>query len=247
MGFDWGSHFWHSAFIWATLVAAVCGGVGVGAAFIAGMVGYQVTEFSLQKGRDAVTDANERISEARIDADKKIAFAREEAKVEVEKAHAEIAKANVEIETAKRDAENARLEQERLKAQLAWRTIEPRQLEMMRANLADARGTVFLEYAENDPEAIYFSIQIANLFNDRARWQVGVGTVAYPTALVFGLFIRGSEGNETLRQIRSAFTAAGIGFSSDPPPNVSMMTRSGSAPLGNEDALISIGSKRPPL
>lgn len=66
----------HSGFIFATWVAAVFGGIGIAAAFLSAIVGYQLTE-------QALSDANE-----------KITIAREEARAEVAKAHAEAAKAN---------------------------------------------------------------------------------------------------------------------------------------------------------
>lgn len=197
---------------------------------------------------DAAKQLGKEVASVRSDADAKIGIAREEAKAVGDKAAADIAKANAEIETARRDAENARLEQERLKTQLAWRTIRPEQLQTLRTVLANARGTVFIEYAQNDPEAASFAAQLTQAFsNDPSRWRVGAGMVSYPTYAVFGLAIRGRDDNATLGLIRKAFTDAGVGFGTDPPPNVSTINRSGGAPQGNEDAVIAIGSKRPPV
>lgn len=206
----------------------------------------QKAQGEASRANEAAGKAHERAAALEADAEK--------ARAELGKANADIANAQKTIAEAQRqtavlqkEAETARLEQERLKAQLAWRTIAPNQLQKMRDALATARGTIFIEYAQNDPEATYLAIQLSHLFSDQTRWQVGTGTVSYPTAVVLGLFVRGKEGNETLQQIRHAFTAAGVAFSSDPPPNVTAVMRSGGAPRGSEDAVIAVGSKQPAL
>jgi hypothetical protein len=194
------------------------------------------------RANEAAGAAHERAAALEVDA--------ERARAELGKANADIASAQIAIADARRqtaalekEAAAARLEQERLKEQLAWRSLSPMQSDTLRTALANVRGTVFIEYAQNDPEATSFAIQLSHLF-DTSRWQIGAGTVAYPTAAVFGLFIRGPGGNQTLQSVREAFAQVGVAFSTDPPPNVPVVTRSGGTPMGNEDVLISVGSKR---
>ena len=105
----WIPQFGHTVFFWSTLVAAVCGGIGIGAAFISAMVGYELSEWSSQ-------DANERIKKARSDSDEKIGVAREESKSAIEKAQADIAKSRAEAAEANARALEARLELEKFKA-----------------------------------------------------------------------------------------------------------------------------------
>jgi hypothetical protein len=71
----------HSVFITATWIAAICGGIGIVAAFVSAIVGYQLTENAL------------------VEKDIQISAARNEAMIEVAKSNA-IAKA-AEEETAK--------------------------------------------------------------------------------------------------------------------------------------------------
>ena len=54
----------HSVFIVATWIAAIFGGIGVGAAFISAIVGYQLTENALSDSRVKISAADARASEA---------------------------------------------------------------------------------------------------------------------------------------------------------------------------------------
>jgi hypothetical protein len=46
----------HSAFIGAIWIAAIFGGIGIGAAFISAIVGYQLTEESLAEANRRIAD-----------------------------------------------------------------------------------------------------------------------------------------------------------------------------------------------
>jgi hypothetical protein len=165
------------------------------------------------------------------------------AQADIAKANAQIAGANERAAALENEAAQARVEQERLKAQLAWRAIEPGKMQTLRTLLANSKGTVFIEYAANDPEATYFAIQIARIFDDRTHWTLEVGSVSSPGLVMLGLFVRGKEDNKTVQSIRAAFTAVKVPFLTDPWPNVAVIQRSGNAPRGNEDAVITVGSK----
>jgi hypothetical protein len=55
-----------TVFIVATWTAAICGGVGIGAAFISAIVGYQLTEKSLKDSDVKIAEANARAKEAEL-------------------------------------------------------------------------------------------------------------------------------------------------------------------------------------
>jgi hypothetical protein len=55
----------HSVFIAATWVAAIFGGIGIGAAFVSAIVGYQLTEESLAEANRRIAEANAQAEQAR--------------------------------------------------------------------------------------------------------------------------------------------------------------------------------------
>lgn len=57
--------FWESVFFWATGLAAIAGAVSVASAFVAGIVGYQVTDRVLKESEVKIADANARAEEAK--------------------------------------------------------------------------------------------------------------------------------------------------------------------------------------
>lgn len=178
----------HSVFIVATWIAAICGGIGIGAAFISAIVGYQLTENSL-------TDANEKIATARSDADSKIGVAREEAKVELGKAQADIAKANVAIAQAdaraaeaNAKAETERVERLKLEAKLAPRALGPAKQALLTAALQPILtgiGVDLIVFESLGPDVGPLSREIAKAITD-----AGI-TVRILTPLPSGLFATG--------------------------------------------------------
>ncbi len=92
----------HSVFIGATWVAAVFGGIGIGAAFVSAIVGYQLAEESL-------ADANKRIAESQAEAgraNEAAGKAHERAAMlehDASQAHERIARLNNETEILKAD------------------------------------------------------------------------------------------------------------------------------------------------
>jgi hypothetical protein len=49
----WIPQFGHTVFFWSTLIAAVFGGVGLGAAFISAMVAYELSEWASRDANEA--------------------------------------------------------------------------------------------------------------------------------------------------------------------------------------------------
>jgi hypothetical protein len=68
------------------------------------------------------------------------------------------------------EAESAKLETERLKAQMAWRTIPHDISAKLKEILSMTPAKVNIQHVANDPEALYLAIQIANIFGE-AKWE----------------------------------------------------------------------------
>ena len=66
--FMWGMPlvFWESVFFWATITAAVAGGISVTAAFISAIVGYQVTDLVQREANERISKTNERAANAEL-------------------------------------------------------------------------------------------------------------------------------------------------------------------------------------
>jgi hypothetical protein len=54
--------FWQSVFFWATVIAAIASGIGVTAAFVSAMVGYQISDMVQSEADQRIADAHERAS-----------------------------------------------------------------------------------------------------------------------------------------------------------------------------------------
>jgi len=57
---------WATIFVWATILAAVFGGIGVICLFVSGWVGYQITGVSQRKANVQIAEANARALEAKL-------------------------------------------------------------------------------------------------------------------------------------------------------------------------------------
>lgn len=139
------------------------------------------------------------------------------------------------------EAQNAKLETERLKAQLAWRSIPPAEAAQLKDALSKTPSKINIQHVAGDPEALYLAIQIANIFGE-AKWEVQMLAVTMAGSLVFGIFIPSNATNDPT-PIRSAFELAHIGFSKGPLPPPGMGF-GGSIP---DAPIIFVGSKKPSL
>jgi hypothetical protein len=175
-----------------------------------------------------------------------------EAKAEAERAKAEVARANEAIATAtertaelEKEAAEARAEQERLKAQLAWRTLSPNVLDRLVAGLTGGSGSVAIGYTQNDPEALAAQIskafERANNRRPEEPWKIQPDPRLYSDRVLFGIFIPG------------LFTSSGIPFFTNDVPQPVIAIGGGGAGISiggsavRDDALIMIGSKAPPF
>jgi len=150
--------------------------------------------------------------------------------------------ANLEVKAAglEKEAADAKLEQEKLKAQLAWRLISPAIASKLERVLSVDPGSVNLRYTDGDPEALYLAIQFSQIFA-KAHWKVAPGAVKLSNAIVFGINLPDANSVDA-RTLRKAFSAANVPFSPNalPPPGVSFNI---SAIL--EAPVLMVGSKQP--
>ena len=86
--------------------------------------------------------------------------------------------------------------------------------------LALKPAQVNIQYPAGDTEAQYFAIQFGNIF-DKAKWQVAMFSATLHGTVAWGLFIPDPVFDAT-PTIREAFTAVGIGFSTDALPPAGM-------------------------
>jgi len=112
-----------------------------------------------------------------------------------------------------KEALQARIEQERLKAQFAWRVLPNEISADLERHLSQHPGKINVQYVANDPEALYFAIQFANIFVN-AKWEVQMLAMQIAGTAIFGIWIPDSPSPDTAIA-RDAFGAARIGFSSD--------------------------------
>lgn len=136
-----------------------------------------------------------------------------------------------------KEAANARLETERLKAQLAWRSLPPDMAKTLSERLSEHPGKVTVQYGSNDPESQYFAIYLANIFQ-AANWQVAMLSVTFANVLATGLIIPNGASTD-IDAMRIAFRVAGIPFSSVPVPSSAIAT--GNMIQGS--AILFVGSK----
>lgn len=102
--------FWESVFRWATGIAAIAGGIGVTAAFISAIVGYQITDRVAKESDKKISEANARAEEAKATS----AQANERAA----QAEARAAEANLELARFKAPRSLSKSQQDSLRDKL---------------------------------------------------------------------------------------------------------------------------------
>ena len=113
------------------------------------------------------------------------------------------------------EAENAKLETERLKAQMAWRTIPHDISAKLKEILSTTPAKVNIQHVANDPEALYLAIQIANIFGE-AKWEVQMLAVTMAGSLVFGIFVPDNQSPETSFEFIQALVKCKLIFHKTP-------------------------------
>lgn len=179
--------FWQSVFFWATVVAAVSGGIGISAAFVSAMVGYQISDI-------VQADADERIAEATARG--------EEARAEAGKAHERAA-------ALEKEAAEARVEQERIKVRLASRRLTAEQYKILTGVLRGHPMDIVLSFAQGDPEARLYADDIGKvLFLDATEPKL---SSVFSTQVMLGLKVHPrSDKDDDAALVITAFKEAGI-------------------------------------
>jgi hypothetical protein len=115
---------WESVFFWATGLAAFAGAIAFASAFVAGIVGYQVSDSVQREAEKKIADANARGEEAKLDSAKALESANKAAE-NLAGANERAAQANERAANAEKRAAEANLALERFKAP---RSITPVQI-----------------------------------------------------------------------------------------------------------------------
>lgn len=230
---------------WTNIMLSSLGAAAFAAAFL-GVSTYAVVQLQKQEAADAQSaleqykvsakrDFDIAIGEAQAAADVKINKARDDANIAIEQIHQQ----NLVLEKTTVDA---KLEQERLKAQLAWRTVLPDVELALKSELEKNAGAVNVRYTDGDPEALFLALQYSSIFA-AAHWQVGFGGVKFQNTLAFGLFIPGPD-NQQVFSLRKAFNDAKIPFDPQDLPPIGMGTVISTVPNA---PILMVGSKKPDI
>jgi hypothetical protein len=140
--------------------------------------------------------------------------AAEIAKQGAAQANATAAQANERAAELENEAEQARLETQKLKAEMAWRTITPQQHDIIVSMLRGHQIEVWTYWVGTDPEATLYRNDI-----DKTLTDAGVKTKYFSGwQMALGLQLTNIPGPEHDLLIK-AFRAAGINLESVPPPS----------------------------
>jgi hypothetical protein len=149
----WGfsSEFWSSVVFWATTIAAIAGAVSVASGFIAGFVGYKVSDIVQKQTSVAIAEAN-----ARAEAAKQAS-----------------AEANARAAEANEKAEAERLARVKIEERLAPRQLQDATVHQIVEVFKVDRATAMILHFGDSPEIVRFSNQLAAAVTN-AGWRVGV-------------------------------------------------------------------------
>ena len=194
---DFSNPFWDSVFWCSTVATAIFGGLAVMAGFLAAVVGTKTASAAQRKSAEQIAQANARAA----DANKQAALAIEGTTL------------------AQKDVAQAKLETEKLKAQLAWRDIDPAKALDQTIKLSAEKGAVFIEYVQGDPESLYLAIKLSEVFGN-AGWHVSSSGNQYGPTLIFGVFVPDNSNNgKNVSLVRDALRALDVEFTPTIPPS----------------------------
>jgi hypothetical protein len=165
----------HSVFIGATWVAAIFGGIGIGAAFISAIVGYQLSEESLAEANKRIAEANAQAERARADAAGSMAIAAD-AQNRASGARREAAQANERAAQLERDAAVARKEtaEAQLKLEQLRKLAEPRNInfDVFRKELeGKPKARVQIWYLPDSSDGYWYAFRLAAALSD-SGWEI---------------------------------------------------------------------------
>jgi hypothetical protein len=190
-------------------------------AFVAGAATWAVVRLQrIELAKSALeleqykVDAAKDLEAAKTESDAKIAVARAESAAAIEKAQADIAKAvtqtakaNERAAALEKEAANARAEQERLKAQLAWRRLTKEQHDFLVAALRPHATKLDLSHPD-DSEAALLASEIEQTLKE-AGWTVSNSTGFWAPKPPIGIIV-GQQSDTIPHPLAKALADAGF-------------------------------------
>ena len=183
------------------------------------------------------TEATARDNEARASI--------ETAQAKIIDGEAKIVAAEERIAITRKEAANAALETERVKQQLAWRTITAEDANRMVYLLSRQPGDLLITYVQGDPEALYLLAQFSQIF-EAAGWQVGNRGDTAGGGILFGVSVPMEQAcsQQSVALVLAAIAQSHIPFHREQPPPARIMFQAQRP--GPQTVLIYIGPKLPP-
>jgi hypothetical protein len=215
-----GTAWWSGFYFWVS----ICALIGLGVA--------EIASHRYSDRKDELAAIEQEAIQRRHDED--MAHVQHDTAQAIERA----AKLEKETAQAQKETAQARLEQERLKAQLAWRALTPEISAQLGTFLSQhPPGKINVQHVANDPEALYLAIQFANAFA-AAKWEIQMLAVTMAGAVVFGVWVPDSPSADTAT-VRAALETIHVGFSTNvlPPGGMAFGGTIADAPI------LFIGSK----
>ena len=223
-------HGWEEAMRFSLAVVGVAGLiVGVSTYFVVTLQREEIASSRDEFDRYRV-EAGREVASVRAEADSKIESAREDAKVAVEKAQADIANAKKQAAALEKETAQARLEQDRLRAQLAWRHLTADQSRIIARNIRNVGFEFKLFAVGSDPESMVFGGEIKKALEAGGRNIDLFGAQFLGPVPILGIVVSGTL--EQINQLAKVFTEAGL----------NVVGEVG----GSDNPHIKVGSKPPP-
>jgi hypothetical protein len=198
--------FWQNVVLGATIAALVLGILTAAAAAVSTFLSSRIADVVQQ-------DADQRILEARTRG--------EEARADAAKANQRASEAAERAAALEKEAAETRLQYEKLKAAVAWRSIEPNNVKRLVKRLSERPSVVQLEYVQGDPEAQRLAAQLFAAFRE-AKWESQVRARVYVGA-ASGIWVlpNATPSDSTslsVSTVRDAFASIGLSFASQGAP-----------------------------
>lgn len=161
--------FWQSVFFWATVTAAVSGGLGVTAAFVSAIVGYQVTGRVQREADRRISETNERAAQANERA----------------------ANAEQRAAEANEKAEQERLARMKIEERLAPRNLTLEQQKELVSALEQFKGQSLdiCKTVDSDTEVLNMINLIGATLQNEAGWAVTVCEEQNPERAISGMVV----------------------------------------------------------
>lgn len=146
------------------------------------------------------------------------------------------------------EAAETRLQYETLKAAVAWRLIEPNNIQRLVKRLSERPSVVQLEYVQGDPEAQRLTAQLPVAFRE-AKWESKIIARVYLGAASGIWILPNATPSDSTRlsvsTVRDAFASIGLGFRSQGGPAAQLVPGETWGPSSPPVKVI-VGSKSEP-